>query len=154
MPSPFLESIREDMRLRGYSLKTEKSYLSWIKRFILFSGKRHPSELGADEVRDFLTHLAVNRHVAINTQKIALNALVFLYHTHLQRDLGDLGFKLATKQRHLPTVLSVTEVKLILSQLEGRNRLIIEMLYGSGLRINECLRIRVQDIDLENFGLV
>jgi site-specific recombinase XerD len=154
MPSPFLESVREDMRLRGYSLRTEKSYLSWIKRFILYSCKRHPSEMDGAEVRDFLTHLAVDRHVAINTQKIALNALVYLYQKHLQKDLGDLGFKLATKQRHLPTVLTVSEVKLILAQLEGRNRLIIDMLYGSGLRINECLRIRVQDIDLDHGGLL
>ena len=102
MASPFQESLRADMRLRGYSLKTEKSYLEWMRQYIYFIGKRHPSEAGPAEVKAFLTHLAVNRNVAINTQKVALNAVVFLYHKFFNRDLGDLGFKLATKQRHLP----------------------------------------------------
>lgn len=94
-----------------------------------------------------MTWLAADRHVAINTQKIALNALVYLYHKVLGVELGDLGFTLANKQRHLPTVLSVDEIRKILSHLHGSNRLIIKILYGSGLRINECLRLRVQDID-------
>lgn len=153
MASPFLESLRADMRLRGYSLKTEKSYLEWIRQYIYFIGKRHPSEAGPEEVKAFLTHLAVSRNVAINTQKVALNAVVFLYHKFFNRELGDLGFKLATKQRHLPCVLSVREVGLILAQLSGRNRLIIELLYGSGLRVNECLRLRVQDVDLDRLCL-
>ena len=105
MPSPFLESLRNDMRLRGYSIKTEKSYMEWIKRYINFIGKKHPESAGANEVRAFLTHLAVERKVAINTQKVALNAVVFLYHKHLQRELGDQGFTLATK-RYLPCVFS------------------------------------------------
>ena len=153
MASPFLESLRADMRLRGYSLKTEKSYLEWIRQYIYFIGKRHPSDAGAEEVKAFLTHLAVSRNVAINTQKVALNAVVYLYHKFFNRELGDLGFKLATKQRHLPCVLSVREVGLILARLSGRNRLIIELLYGSGLRVNECLRLRVQDVDLERLCL-
>lgn len=153
MASPFLESLRDDMRLRGYSLKTEKSYLEWIRQYIYFIGKRHPSDAGPEEVKAFLTHLAVNRNVAINTQKVALNAVIFLYHKFLKRELGDLGFKLATKQRHLPCVLSVREVGLILAKLSGRNRLIIELLYGSGLRVNECLRLRVQDVDLDRLSL-
>lgn len=153
MASPFLQSLRDDMRLRGYSIRTEATYLHWIKRYIHFIGRRHPGEAGATEIRDFLTHLAVDGQVAINTQKVALNALVFMYQKFLQQEVGDLGFSLATKQRHLPTVLSRTEVKRILSQLEGRNRLIIELLYGSGLRVNECLRLRVQDVDLERLCL-
>ncbi len=97
MPSPFLESLRNDMRLPGCSIKTEKSYMEWIKRYIYFIGKKHPESAGADEVMAFLALLAVERKVAMNTQKIALNAVVFLYHKHLQRELGDLCFSLATK---------------------------------------------------------
>ena len=91
MSSPFLDSIRADIRLRGYSIRTEKTYLTWIKQFIYFINKRHPREAGAIEVKAFLTWLATERHVAINTQKVALNALVFLYHKFLHKDLGDLG---------------------------------------------------------------
>lgn len=148
MPSPFLESIRADMRLRGFSIKTEKSYLYWIKGFIRFNNKQHPAAVAPSEITRFLTYLATQRHVAANTQKIALNALVFLYQKFLKIEVGQLGFKPATRQRQLPSVLTPLEVKLILDQLTGRNRLIIALLYGSGLRINECLQLRVQDVDL------
>lgn len=153
MKSPFLESLVADIRLRGYSIKTEKSYLNWIKRYIYFIKKQHPKDAGTQEVKDFLSWLATERHVAINTQKIALNALSFLYNKHLNQPLGDIGFSLATKQRSLPSVLTRQEVKLILDQLQGRNRLIFELLYGSGLRITECLRLRVQDVDLVHGAL-
>src|SRR5690554_6319545 len=121
MPSPFLEEIRRDMRLRGYAVKTEKTYLHWILRYIYFIDRRHPAEAGPDEVRAFLTHLAADKKVAINTQKIALNAVVYLYTKFMSIELGDLNFTLATKQRNLPTVLSVEEVRRVLSHLEGRN---------------------------------
>lgn len=151
--SPFLEMVRREIRLRGYSLRTEKSYLFWIKKFILFQQKRHPSTMGGEEVKAFLTWLAVERDVAVNTQKIALNALVFLYQKVLKIELGELGFSLAKKQRHLPSVLTPAEVALILQHLHGRDRLIIELLYGSGLRITEALRLRVQDIDFTNYSI-
>lgn len=109
--------------------------------------------MGTDEVAQFLTFLANQRNVAINTQKVALNALVYLYQKHLNQELGDLGFCYASKQRQLPTVLSTSEIAQILNQLTARNRLIIELLYGSGLRISECLRLRVQDIDIEHCAL-
>ncbi len=96
--SPFLEMVRGEIRLRAYSIRTEKSYLFWIKQFILFHSKRPPADMGALEVKSFLTWLAVGRRVAVNTQKVALNAVVFLYHKILKQDLGDLGFALATKQ--------------------------------------------------------
>jgi integron integrase len=147
MRSPFLDEIRRDMRLRGYAIKTEKTYLHWILRYIYFINRRHPAEASATEVRAFLTHLAADRKVSINTQKVALNSVVYLYNKFLTIDLGDLNFTPATKQRSLPTVLSVDEVKRILSHLKGRNKLIIQLLYGSGLRVNECLRLRVKDID-------
>ena len=150
MPSPFIESLRREMRFRGYSLRTEKTYLYWIRKFIYFIDKRHPKDAGKDEVSRFLSMLANDQHVAVNTQKVALNALAFMYHKVLNQPLGDLGFKLANKQRSLPSVLTPDEVSRILAQLEGRNRLIIELLYGSGLRGTECLRLRVKDIDLDN----
>lgn len=153
MPSPFIESLRREMRLRGYSIRTEKTYIHWIKQYIYFIRKRHPAELGSAEVVAFLSMLANERHVAINTQKIALNALVFMYHKVLKQPLGDLGFTLASKARSLPTVLTPDEVYKVVLQLEGRNRLIIELLYGSGLRISECLRLRVKDIDLQRLSL-
>lgn len=153
MPSPFMESVRREIRLRGYSMATEKTYLTWVRKFIRYSNKRHPQEMGAKEVKDFLSWLAVDCRVAVNTQKVALNALVFLYHKVLQQDLGDLGFSLATRQRCLPTVLSPGEVQLIIDQLTGTKRLIVELMYGSGLRVSECLRLRVQDIDLNRYAL-
>jgi len=151
--SRFIESIRQDMRLRGFSLSTEKAYLYWIRFYIRFTGKRHPTETGNNEVKAFLSYLANNRHVAINTQKVALNALVFLYHQFLKKELGDLGFTLATKQRTLPIVLSREDVSRIINVLDGRNKTIISLLYGSGLRISECLRLRVQDLDFNRMSV-
>lgn len=153
MKSPFLESVRAAIRLRGYTIATEKTYLTWIRRYIFFIGKAHPAEVPPSEITRYLTHLAVNRDVSINTQKVALNALVFLYQKFLKIEVGDLGFSHATRQRYLPTVLMPAEVKSILDQLTGRNRLIIELLYGSGLRVTECLRLRLQDIDLDRLSL-
>lgn len=153
MPSPFLESVRAEIRLRGYSMATEKAYLGWTRRFIYFIDKRHPESVGAGEVKAFLTWLAVEKQVAVNTQKSALNALVFLYHKVLKRELGELGFTLATRQRYLPTVLNPGEVQRILNHMRGTPRLVVKLLYGSGLRVSECLRLRVQDVDLEHFAL-
>lgn len=153
LTSPFMEMVRGEIRLRGYSLRTEKSYLFWIKQFILFHQKRHPTEMGNSEIKQFLTWLAVKRHVAVNTQKVALNALVFLYQKVLKQELGELGFTLATKQRHLPSVLTPLEIAMIFQHLHGRDRLIIELLYASGLRITEALRLRVQDIDFDHHSI-
>jgi integron integrase len=147
--SPFIESIRRDIRLRGYSLRTEKTYLHWIKRFIRFNKLKHPLEMGAYEITQFLSHLANDEHVAVNTQKVALNSLAFLYNQFLKQPLENLEFNHAKQYRRLPVVLSQHEVKSILSFLDGRNLLIFSLLYGSGLRITECLRIRLQDIDLD-----
>lgn len=151
--SPFLTKVRKDIRLRGYSIRTEKTYIYWIKQFIYFHHKRHPIDMGAEEVKSYLSSMAENRSVAINTQKVALNALVFLYHKVLNKPLGNLNFRYATKQRHLPTVLTPTEVEKIISCATGRNRTVFKILYGSGLRLNECLRLRIQDVDLEQGAL-
>ncbi|MGQ7249907.1 phage integrase N-terminal SAM-like domain-containing protein [Halomonas sp. V046] len=147
--SPFLEAIRRDLRLRGYSMRTERTYLHWIKRYIFYHQRRHPAEMGGAEVRGFLTSLANDNGVSVNTQKTALNALAFLYHKILGVELGPLDFKHARQHRRLPTVLTRAEVAAILAQLSGRNWLIFSLLYGSGLRIAECLRLRVKDMDLE-----
>ena len=153
MASKFLEEIRRHMRMRGYSLKTEKAYLYWIKYFIRFNKLKHPKEIGDNEVTDFLSYLANEQYVAINTQKVALNAIAYLYNQFLQTPLGDLGFTYAKKPRKLPNVLTPNEVQLILSHLSGVNHMIFSLLYGSGLRVNECLRLRVQDLDFTNLSL-
>ncbi|BDX03156.1 hypothetical protein MACH16_19040 [Marinomonas pontica] len=151
--SPFLNFIRQELRLRGYSLKTEKSYLYWIKYFIRFHKLQHPQNMGAEEVRAFLSFLAVEQNVAINTQKSALNALAFLYNKLLEQPLGDLGFQHAKQGRRLPIVLAPNETQKILNCLNERDHLIFSLLYGSGLRISECLRIRIQDINLDQGSL-
>ncbi len=151
--SPFIETLQRDMRLRGYSISTERTYLTWIKRYIYYCKKQHPADVPLEQISNYLTYLAADRHVSVNTQKVALNALVFLYQKHLQIEVGDSGFKLATRQRYIPTVLSPNEVKMIIDELEGRNKLIVQLLYGSGLRVTECLRLRVFDIDLGKCAL-
>lgn len=153
MASEFLEEVRSNMRLRGYSLSTEKTYLLWIRRFIHFTGNEHPTIVPLSQIGSYLTYLAVKQGVSVNTQKTALNALAYLFEKYLKREMGDLGFKLANKQRTLPNVLSVDEVRSVLMQLSGRNKLILQLLYGSGLRVGECLRLRVQDVDLNRFAL-
>ncbi|WP_299200923.1 integron integrase [uncultured Amphritea sp.] len=151
--SPFLNHIRQELRLRGYSLRTEKVYIQWIKQFIHFHKLRHPVEMGATEVRDFLSYLANDRFVAINTQKSALNALVFLYGKILKVELGDLGFSHARRGRRIPVVLSTAEVAAILKKLTGRDYLIFSILYGSGLRVTEALRLRIGDLDPERLSI-
>ena len=147
--SPFIESIRRIMRLRGYSIRTEKSYLYWIKTYIRFHNRKHPKDMGKDEIIQFLDYLASDRNVTANTQRIALNALMFLYSKILDQPVSNMGFKLASKPRTLPTVLSSSETIIIIEQLEGVHQLIVKMMYGSGLRVSEALRLRVQDIDFE-----
>jgi integron integrase len=152
--SPFLCSLSEFMLVRRYSRRTVDSYLHWIRCYIIFSGKRHPSELSATDVERFLTHLAVNRNVAAATQAVALNALVFLYDKFLQQPLGDIGaFRRSSRQAKLPVVLSPGEVKRILDTLNGEHRLMVSLLYGSGLRRIEVLRLRVKDVDFDNLQL-
>jgi len=151
--SAFLESIRNEIRLRHYSIRTEKTYLYWIRYFIVFHQKRHPNEMGANEVTQFLSFLSNSRNVAVNTQKVALNALAFLYKQCLKQPFGDLNFCVATKQRHLPTVLTPAEVQQILNNMSGVHRLVFCLLYGSGLRVTECLRLRIQDIDFSHGSL-
>lgn len=148
--SPFIEAVRRTMRLRGYSIRTEQSYLYWIKYYIRFHNRRHPKEMGNAEIIAFLEFLAADRNVTANTQRVALNALMFLYSKILETPIQNLNFRLAAKPRYLPTVLTPKEVLLLLNQLEGIHKLIVEVMYGSGLRVSECLGLRVQDIDFDS----
>jgi len=149
--SPFLNEVIAAIRVRHYSIRTEKTYVGWIRRFILFHGKRHPAGMGATEVGEFLTHLAVAGNVAASTQNQALNALVFLYKAVLDRPLGDLhGVIRAKKPQRLPVVLSREEIAGLLRHLEGSHWLAACLMYGSGLRLMECVRLRVMDIDFDH----
>lgn len=149
--SPFLSTLREFMLVRRYSLRTIESYLHWIKCFILYHGKRHPEELSPVAIEQFLTYLVARRNVSASTQLVALNALVFLYDKFLQKPLGDVSaFRRSVRQPKLPVVLTIAEVEALLNKLSGEHLLMASMLYGSGLRRIELLRLRVRDIDFDN----
>lgn len=143
-----LDRVREVLRRKHYSIRTEEAYLGWIKRFILFHDKRHPREMGLPEVDAFLTHLAVHQGVAASTQNQALSALLFLYAEVLQQPLdGPLQAVRAKQPSRLPTVLTRDEAARVLDALNGVHRLMGQLLYGSGLRLMECVRLRVKDLD-------
>ncbi len=146
-----LDCVRNEIRTRHYSPRTEEVYVGWIRRFILFHGKRHPLAMGTPEINAFLSHLARDRGVRPSTQNQALCALLFLYREILGRDLGFLeDVTRAKRKKKVPTVLNRTEVLRILEALHGDKRLIVGLLYGAGLRVQECLRLRVQDLDFES----
>jgi len=149
-----LDQLREAMRLKHYSLKTEKSYIHWVRRFIYFHHMRHPQEMGASEVQSFLNHLAVEQQVAASTQNQALNALVFLYKRVLQKELGSIDAVRARRPKHLPVVLTREETQRVLSLLSGVDHLMVSLLYGSGLRLMECLRLRVKDVDFDTKQII
>jgi integron integrase len=148
-PKPkLLDQVRQRIRARHYSPRTEKAYVHWIKRYILFHGKRHPLEMGAAEVTTFLTSLAVRDRVAASTQNQALNALLFLYRDVLAVELPWLeGLVRAKRPEHLPVVLTRDEVRTLIDVMAGPPRLMALLMYGAGLRLLECCRLRVQDID-------
>ena len=143
----FMDLLRVDMRARGYALPTERTYLHWVKRFILFNQRRHPAAMGQAEIESFLNHIALVGTVAPATQRTALNALMYLYTKYLGREPPQLTFSYAKPTRRLPTVLSHEEAKAIIGHLCGTPRLMVEILYGSGLRLHECLVLRIKDID-------
>lgn len=145
-----LDRVRERIRFKHYSIRTEDSYVQWIRRFILFHGKRHPAEMGAVEVEAFLTHLAVEGNVAASTQNQARSALLFLYKEVLGSELPWLNnVEQAKKPRRLPVVLTEDEVRAVLASLDGVHWLVAALLYGAGLRLMEALRLRVQDVDFK-----
>ena len=147
-PARLLVQVHEAVRRRYFSRRTEEAYVHWIKRFIYFSGKRHPATLGESEVTAFLNHLAADRNVAASTQNQALSALLFLYKEVLGHELAWLdGLQRAKRPPRLPTVLTRAEVQRLLAQLDGTAWLLASLLYGAGLRVMECLRLRVKDVD-------
>jgi site-specific recombinase XerD len=149
-----LDKVRHAVRLRQYSLSTEKVYIGWIRRFILFHGKRHPAEMNKHEVEAFLTHLAVNRAVSPSTQNQALQAILFLYRNELEIELPWVDDVIRAKpKRRLPVVLSQDEVKSLLEDVPAPHRLSVGLLYGSGLRVSECLRLRVGDLDISRLTI-
>jgi len=155
-PKPrLLDRVRAALRIRHYSRRTEKAYVAWIVRYILFHGKRHPVEMGAPELTRFLSSLAVDGKVAASTQNQALSALLFLYRAVLELDLPWLDDVVRAKRpQRLPVVLTREEVRAALQPLEGAPRLMAHLLYGAGLRLLECCRLRVQDVDFATNQIV
>ena len=153
-PSPFIVSISRFMAVRHYSPRTIEAYLYWIKYFIHFHKKRHPQEMGGLEIERFLSFLAVERRVSMATQKLALNALAFLYNRFLNQPLGDVsGFRRSKVSPKLPVVLTRAETSAFLAQLQGVPLMIASLLYGSGLRRLEVARLRVKDIDFDHLQI-
>jgi integron integrase len=147
-PRKLLDRVRDAIRLKHYSIRTEEAYVGWIKRYIFFHNKRHPKDMGAAEIEAFLTHLAVNQNVAASTQNQALSALLFLYREVLKQELDrPIDAIRAKRPKRLPTVLTKEETRKVLGCLSGTHQLMAKLLYGSGLRLMECVRLRVKDID-------
>lgn len=142
------EQIRDLLRFKHYSIRTEETYIGWYRQYVKFHGLRHPQEMGKAEVEAFLTHLAVNRRVAAPTQNQALNALVFLYREVLKMPFEGVDVMRAQESKRLPVVLSVEEMRKMLVVMTGEEAVMAKLLYGCGLRVMECLRLRVKDVDL------
>src|SRR6266571_5324390 len=155
-PKPrLLDRIRAALRTRHYSPRTEEAYVAWIRRYIFFHGKRHPADMGAPEITRFLSSLAVEGNVAASTQNQALSALLFLYRDVLEVELPWLdGIVRAKRPQRLPVVLTRDEVRAVLRRLEGAPRLMAYLLYGAGLRLLECCRLRIQDVDFASNQIV
>lgn len=147
-PPRLLDQVRERIRLKHYSIRTEEAYVHWIRRFIYFHGKRHPRELGARETEQFLTHLAVKGRVSASTQNQAKSALLFLYKEVLEQPLPWLdNIESAQRPKRLPVVLTVEEVESLLQRVQGTTGLMLWLIYGTGMRLMECVRLRVKDVD-------
>jgi integron integrase len=153
--SRLLDRVREAIRTRHYSIRTEEAYVRWTREYILFSGKRHPGELGAKEVSAFISHLAVGRRVAASTQTQALSALLFLYREVLAQPIEWVDdIERAKRPRRLPVVFTREEVRALLGRLRGEAWLMASLLYGSGLRLMECVRLRVKDVDFARLQII
>lgn len=148
--SAFLESVRVEIRTKHYSIKTEKTYLYWIKQFILFNDKRHPNEMSNEEIERFLNYIAAERKVSASTQNLALCAIIFMYRHVVKQEVKNLKYDFAKQPKRLPTVLSPPEVFEVLKCMTGKYHLITALLYGGGFRLSEVLSLRIKDIDLIN----
>ena len=147
-PKKLLEQVRDAIRLKHYSIRTEESYVKWIIRFILFHNKKHPKDMGIREIEEFLSYLAVKKRVAASTQNQAYSAILFLYREVLKIQFdGEIDSIRAKKPRRLPTVLTKEETHRVINAMSGIHQLMVRLLYGSGLRLMECVRLRIEDID-------
>ena len=154
-PPKLLDQVRDKLRVKHYSIRTEQAYSDWIKRYILFHGKCHPNKMGAQDVEAFLTHLAVAGKVSASTQNQAKSALLFLYREVLEMQLPWLdNVTQAKAPKRLPVVLTVSEVQSVLSRLTGTHALIASLLYGGGMRLMEAVRLRVKDVDFARHEIV
>jgi integron integrase len=150
-PVMLLDRVREAVRYKHYSIRTERTYVEWVRRFVVFHGRRHPREMGVDEVRAFLGHLAADLNVAAATHQQALSAQLFLYREVLQVELPWLdNLNRPKKPRRLPTVLTQTEIEHLFAAMEGTHALMARLLYGTGMRLMECLRLRIKDVDFDS----
>ena len=153
--NPLFGKVRDLIRLKHYSIRTEKSYLPWVERYLLFHHNKDPKEMGAQEIEDFLSHLAVDLNVSSSTQNQAFNALLFLYREVLKIDLDkSINAIRAKKPRYVPTVMTKEETMRVIAATSREHRLMAKLIYGSGLRLTECLRLRVKDIDFGNNQVV
>lgn len=153
-PKKLLDQVRDAIRLKHYSYRTEETYVQWIRRYILFHNKRHPKDMGSAEIEAFLTHLAVEGQVAASTQNQALNALLFLYREVLKLDVAQVNAIRAKRSQYLPTVLTREEALTVIKNLYGVPQLVVKLLYGSGLRLTEGLRLRVKDLDFAQHQII
>ncbi|MBI5944305.1 MAG: integron integrase [Chloroflexi bacterium] len=151
-----LDQLRDNIRLKQYSFRTEKTYIQWVREYILFHKKRHPRDMGVTEINQFITHLVVDRKASASTQNQAISAILFLYRNTLKIELdqSSLNFIRPKKGKRVPNVLSVQEVRAVISNMTGQYKLMAQIMYGSGLRLMECLRLRVKDIDFENHRII
>ena len=154
-PKKLLDQVSEALRTKHYAYRTEKTYIDWIKRYIIFHKKRHPQEMGVNEIQEFIGHLATERKVATSTQNQALSAILFLYRVVLQIEIVvPPELVNPSRPKRLPTVLTHTQAMSVIHSMRGTPRLMAKILYGSGLRLMECMRLRVKDIDFENHQII
>ena len=155
-PKKLLDQFKDNIRIKQYSYRTEQTYIQWVREYILFHNKRHPREMGVTEINQFITHLVVERKASASTQNQAISAILFLYRNtlHIELDQSSLNFIRPKKGKRVPNVLSVKEVRAVITNMTGPYKLMAQIMYGSGLRLMECLRLRVKDIDFENHRII
>jgi len=151
-----LDQLRDQIRLKQYSPRTEKTYIEWVREYILFHNKRHPREMGAVEINQFITHLVVERKASASTQNQAISGILFLYRNVLKVELDEdaINFVRPKKGKRVPNVLSPQEAKTIIANMAGVYKIMVQIMYGSGLRLMECMRLRIKDIDFENHRII
>ncbi|MBV6394356.1 MAG: Tyrosine recombinase XerD [Anaerolineales bacterium] len=155
-PKKLLDHYRDHIRLKQYSPRTEKTYLKWVREYILYHNKRHPKEMGAEQIRQFITHLVVERQASASTQNQAISAIIFLYRNvlNLQLDQSLLDFTRPKKGKRVPVVLSKEEARAVIAAMKPPYKLMAQIMYGAGLRLMECLRLRIKDIDFDNHRIL